>query len=32
MLTSSGTTKRLDRLERAGLIARSPTRRTAAPW
>jgi DNA-binding MarR family transcriptional regulator len=24
MLTSSGTTKRLDRLERAGLIARSP--------
>ena len=24
MLTSSGTTKRLDRLERAGLIARAP--------
>lgn len=24
MLTSSGTTKRLDRLERAGLIARTP--------
>src|SRR4051795_2913904 len=24
MLTSSGTTKRLDRLERAGLISRSP--------
>jgi DNA-binding MarR family transcriptional regulator len=24
MLTSSGTTKRLDRLERAGLIARQP--------
>jgi DNA-binding MarR family transcriptional regulator len=24
MLTSSGTTKRLDRLEQAGLIARSP--------
>jgi DNA-binding MarR family transcriptional regulator len=24
MLTSSGTTKRLDRLERAGLIAREP--------
>ena len=24
MLTTSGTTKRLDRLERAGLIARSP--------
>ena len=30
MLTSSGTTKRLDRLEQAGLVARGPTPRTAA--
>jgi hypothetical protein len=30
MLTASGRTKRLDRLESAGLIERRPTRRTAA--
>nr|BFE87971.1 hypothetical protein GCM10020093_105720 [Planobispora longispora] len=32
MLTSGGMTGRLDRLERAGLIARTPIRTTAAPF